>query len=212
MTRLYRLSAWLPVAAAAAGLAWLAFGPRPVGEWFITSDQQAQHLFDTGDYAGAAARYSDPVRAGVAQFRAGDFKPAAASFMRSNTATAHYNRGNALVLTGQYEEAVEAYDRALDLDPDRPEALNNREIATLRAARLKKEGGEMTGGMMGADEIVFEPGGPDDPGGGTEVTEEEGAPMSDAQLQALWLRRVQTRPAQFLRSKFAYQLAMSSEP
>ena len=63
-----------------------------------------------------------------------------------------------------------------------------------------------------ADEIVFEPGASDDPGGESEVSEEEGAPLSDDQLQALWLRRVQTKPADFLRAKFAYQLAMGSEP
>jgi Ca-activated chloride channel family protein len=29
-------------------------------------------------------------------------------------------------------------------------------------------------------------------------------------MQAMWLRRVQTRPADFLRAKFAYQHAMKS--
>ena len=33
-----------------------------------------------------------------------------------------------------------------------------------------------------------------------------GDPLSDDQLRALWLRRVQTKPADFLRAKFAYQL------
>jgi Ca-activated chloride channel family protein len=30
-------------------------------------------------------------------------------------------------------------------------------------------------------------------------------------MQALWLRRVQTRPADFLRAKFAYQQAAQAE-
>jgi len=30
--------------------------------------------------------------------------------------------------------------------------------------------------------------------------------MSDASIRALWLRRVQTKPADFLRARFAYQL------
>lgn len=30
--------------------------------------------------------------------------------------------------------------------------------------------------------------------------------MSDEAVRALWLKRVQTRPADFLRAKFAYQL------
>ena len=33
--------------------------------------------------------------------------------------------------------------------------MTNRDIAVIRAARLAREGGDMTGGQMGADEIVF---------------------------------------------------------
>ena len=36
------------------------------------------------------------------------------------------------------------------------------------------------------------------------------APLSDEELRALWLRRVQTKPADFLRAKFAFQ-AQSQE-
>jgi Ca-activated chloride channel family protein len=32
--------------------------------------------------------------------------------------------------------------------------------------------------------------------------------MNDAELRNLWLRRVQTAPADFLRAKFAYQASM----
>ena len=56
---------------------------------------------------------------------------------------------------------------------------------------------------LGADEIVYDK---DKKSGGAE-TEDEGAPMSNADMQAMWLRRVQTKPADFLRAKFAFQLA-----
>jgi Ca-activated chloride channel family protein len=35
--------------------------------------------------------------------------------------------------------------------------------------------------------------------------------MSDEELRAVWLRQVQTKPADFLAAKFAYQLAMRPE-
>jgi len=35
----------------------------------------------------------------------------------------------------------------------------------------------------------------------------EGNQLSDRALQAMWLRRIQTKPADFLRAKFAYQLS-----
>ena len=42
---------------------------------------------------------------------------------------------------------------------------------------------------------------------GGEETVEGAVKLSDAELRAMWLRRVQTRPADFLRAKFAYQHA-----
>jgi Ca-activated chloride channel family protein len=56
------------------------------------------------------------------------------------------------------------------------------------------------------DEIVFDDR-PQQSGDSQEVEFVTGGQMSDEQLQALWLRRVQTKPADFLRTKFAYQLS-----
>ena len=47
------------------------------------------------------------------------------------------------------------YDRALQLRPGWEAAQVNREIARQRAARVKQEGGEGTGGQLSADAIVF---------------------------------------------------------
>jgi Ca-activated chloride channel family protein len=56
------------------------------------------------------------------------------------------------------------------------------------------------------DEIVFDDR-PKQSGDSKEVEVVTGGQMSDEELQALWLRRVQTKPADFLRAKFAYQLS-----
>ncbi|SDP77385.1 hypothetical protein [Desulforhopalus singaporensis] len=60
--------------------------------------------------------------------------------------------------------------------------------------------------MLAADQIVlFE-----DTSTSQPVAEEkvgETMQLSDAEMRAMWLRRVQTKPADFLRAKFAYQLA-----
>ena len=57
---------------------------------------------------------------------------------------------------------------------------------------------------LGADEIVFDR---NKKSGGQDTETEETQPLNDSAMQAMWLRRVQTRPADFLRAKFAYQLA-----
>ena len=171
----------------------------------LTSDQRGYRLFEQADYAQAATRFVDPMWRGTSLFRQGEFEEAASLFAGYDTADAAFNQGNALVMQGQYESAVERYARALELRPNWEDATVNRDIAAARAAALKKEGGDMTGGKLGADDFVFDQGKPS-PSAGEEQVEgpQDG---SDAELRAIWLRQVQTRPADFLRSKFAYQYA-----
>lgn len=176
------------------------------GTAWLTPDQQAQRLYDGGEFAAAAERFTDSQRRGAALFRAGEFEAAASAFAGVNSAVGHFNRGNALLMAGKYAEATGAYERALVLNPGWPEAINNLEIARLRAERTRLEGGDMTGGMLGADKVVFDTEKRDSEEGGQEQVE-GGQPMSEQELQALWLRRVQTSPADFLRAKFAFQLA-----
>ncbi|MCH7224845.1 tetratricopeptide repeat protein [Haloferula sp. A504] len=168
--------------------------------WF-TADQQGQRSFEREDFTEAAEHFNDPMWKGVALYRDGEFKQAQAVFARLDTAEAHYNRGNCLVFLGKYQDAVASYDRALTRRPGWIEAGENRAIAEARGEATKNEGGDMGDQKLGADKIVFDkkkPGGQE-----TQVTGEQSA--DPASMQALWLRRVQTRPADFLRAKFAYQ-------
>jgi Ca-activated chloride channel family protein len=179
-------------------------------EFWFTSDQQGDRRMNSGRPAAAAELYRDPLRAGIAWYRAGEFEKAAGAFLRPATPEARYNRGNALVFLGRYSEAVDAYDAALRDRPSWPEATANREVARLRAESLRAEGGEMTGGKLAADEIVFDEA---KKGGSSDESEtvQGGDQMSDAELKALWLRRIQTKPADFLRAKFAWQAAAAGE-
>jgi Ca-activated chloride channel family protein len=68
----------------------------------------------------------------------------------------------------------------------------------------------MTEGKLGADDIQFSDK-PDSGQSGEEQTIESEMPANDASLQQIWLRQVQTRPADFLRSKFAYQLSRQQQ-
>lgn len=187
---------WLPPAA------WAEFS---FIDLWLTPNQQGQRLADRGNYSEAAARYVEPMRRGVALFRSGDFEAAAAAFGRVEGADAAYNQGNSLTMLGQYEAAIESYDRALMLRPDWIAAVDNRSIAEIRLQRMAppEDDAGGTGGQMGADDWVFDQRGAR--GSGEETVEPESA-GSDQALRAMWLRRVQTRPADFLRSRFAYQI------
>lgn len=186
-----------------AVLALLAAGYRDGWrDLWLTPDQHGRLLLAEDRPADAARAFRDPLWRGVALFRAGDFKESAQAFAARDTAEGAFNQGNALVMLGQYDDALKRYDRALALRPGWPAALNNREIARIRGERKKLEGGETGNTDTKPDEIVFDK----TKKGGEDSTVEAEKPMSDEAVRALWLKRVQTSPADFLRAKFAYQL------
>jgi Ca-activated chloride channel family protein len=173
------------------------------GLWF-TPDQQGRRHFERGEFAEAAVAFRNPVWQGAAWYRAGEFEKAAQAFSRRDTAEAHYNQGNAWLMRGKYEAATAWYDRALEKRPGWKEADENRNLAVARAKMTEVKGGDMGEQLIGADKIVFDNKAKNE-GQDTEIA--GGKALSDQEMQALWLRRVQTRPADFLKAKFAYQKA-----
>jgi Ca-activated chloride channel family protein len=185
-----------------AGAALALASARDPNLW-SAPDRRADRLLRGGKFEDAAKTYGDPYRRGVALYRAGSFKDAAAAFATVATPEAEYDRGNSLVMLGKYDDAVKSYDRALSLRPGWKDAEDNRAVAVVRRERMTFKGGDATGGQVKADKIVFEKGKNPNPGEKTEVA--GGDPLSDEELRGLWLRRVQTKPADFLRAKFAFQ-------
>lgn len=100
-------------------------------EWsdlWLTKDQQGQRALEAGDAANAAEQFQTPEWKGSAQYRAGDYTGAAQSFAQSDSAQAHYNRGNALAKAGKLDDAIKAYDEALQRDPKLTDATTNRQL------------------------------------------------------------------------------------
>ena len=174
-----------------------------------TPDQQGQRLMDQGEYRQAAEKFTTPERIGAALFMAGDFQTAVSVFGRSGSAQAHYNRGNAHIMLGEYEAAIEAYQSALDRQPGWPEAQQNLEIAILRKQALAPPDDDFggTGGMLEADEIVFGQTGRDNKSSGEQIVDAADQQLGEEAMRAMWLRKVETRPADFLAARFNYQLA-----
>jgi Ca-activated chloride channel family protein len=183
---------------------------RSFANLWLSPDEQGDRLMREERYAEAADRYRDPVRKGVALYRGEKFDEAAAAFGRAGTADAAYDRGNALVFQGKYLDAIASYERALKLRPDWSAARSNRDLAAARQKKAHPPGdaSEGTDGQIKADEYVFD--NKPKQAGAQDEEVVAGGPMSDDDIQALWLRRVQTKPADFLRAKFAYQLSRQS--
>ncbi|KAA8712165.1 VWA domain-containing protein [Pseudomonas cannabina] len=95
---------------------------------WLRPDQQGQRLLEHHRPAEAAQRFEDSRWKGVALYQAGDYASAAQRFAEGNSAADHYNRGNALARSGELEAALDAYEQALDRQPDLTAALSNREL------------------------------------------------------------------------------------
>jgi Ca-activated chloride channel family protein len=197
----------LVLAALATGSAQAAFI-----DWWLTPDQQGRVLFERGEYALAAQRFSDPLWKGMAYYASEDFVSAASWFAQVETSYGRFYLGNAMAHQDRLEEALAAYDEALARDPELTEAQFNRDwvqgLYDLSQKEYDDAGG--TGGKLGADDFVF-----DDRAKNAEQTmteaEARSQGLTDEQIESIWMRRVQTTPAQFLEIKFSYQLTQRGD-
>lgn len=95
---------------------------------WLRPDQQGLHLLKQKRPAEAAEHFEDHQWQGVALYEAGDYSGAAQRFAEGSDAHAHYNRGNALAKSGELEAAIDAYEQALELQPDLRPALTNKAL------------------------------------------------------------------------------------
>lgn len=98
-------------------------------------DQQGQEAFNAGEHEKASQLFKDPLWKGSAHYRAGNYPAAAEDFAAVESAQGHYNRGNALAKAGQLDEAIKAYQQALEMDETLEDARSNKELVE----QLKKQ-------------------------------------------------------------------------
>ncbi|MBD1587262.1 VWA domain-containing protein [Pseudomonas typographi] len=155
-----RLDAWadqgywlllplLLIAALGARRGWLLCllplllaSPRPAmaSGWenlWLRPDQQGQRLLEAHRPAEAARHFTDRRWLGVALFEAGDYRAAAQRFSQGDSASDHYNRGTALARAGDLAAALQAYEQALQRQPDLAPALKNRDLVQHLLAQQK---------------------------------------------------------------------------
>ncbi len=114
-------------------------------EWkdlWKTKDQQAAEAFASEEHSTAALLFEATDWQGAANYKAANYEAAIASFSAIDTPDGHYNRGNALALSGNYAEAIAAYDMALSLELGHADAMKNKEIVEQLLEQEEAENGE----------------------------------------------------------------------
>jgi len=185
-------------------LIWLLFFYNgSMNRLFITSDHLASKAYEKKNYLEAAKTFENISLKGASFYRAGEFKKAKAIYQNISSKEGRYNFANALVMLGEYDAAIEAYELALKIDPDFKEAKENLIVAKARKILKEPENdGEQGVGELGADEIVY------DNKAGKGVDDDTSAETESTSGNPNWLDRLQTGPKDFLKNKFRFQYEM----
>jgi Ca-activated chloride channel family protein len=108
-------------------------------EWqdlWQSKDQQAQKNFNKQKFGQAATQFDDPEWKAAAHYKAGKYTQAVESLQGIQSIGGLYNKGNALARSGQLQEALQAYQQALTIDPKHEDTLHNQALVE---QQLKKQ-------------------------------------------------------------------------
>jgi Ca-activated chloride channel homolog len=179
-------------------------GPQPPSfSWldlWLTPDQQGRYYFERAEYAKAAERFEDPTWKGLALAREGNYEGALNEFALNDSADAWFNQGDALAHLGKYPEAVRAFHEALERRHPWSEAQENLELVQSLIPQPKKSDEREDPAEDTPDKVQF-----DEKGKQGKKIKMQAADIDPAKLAEIWMRNIQTTPADFLRRRFEMQ-------
>ncbi|MBO3117450.1 VWA domain-containing protein [Winogradskyella sp. DF17] len=207
-----------------------------IDELFFTKDQQGQRFLKKGDTLRALETFKSGNIKGYTYYNMGNFEKAAEAYSEDVSDNGFYNLGVVLYKIGDYEGAQQAFNSALEINPQLSPAKLNLEKVVRVIDSIQKENGLI---LENATESPYDPDkfqeyteSPDEKdtaqksdkkydGKGDiqemvtkEVDEntidvfefDENAVIDKDAAKQTLLRQVKEDPAIFLRRKFAYQI------
>jgi Ca-activated chloride channel family protein len=166
--------------AALVAVVALATPPAFAFNWtdlWVSPEQHAQDLLDSGHPAEAAALFADARRRAHAQVKAGQYAQAVQTLAPYHDANSQYNRGNAFARLGNLTAALAAYDEALEHAPKDADVIHNRDLVA-DASRQQQRNQTSAGG--GSKSSSDRSGGRDSPGHSADTSPSRGTPEGNS--------------------------------
>ncbi len=90
-----------------------------------TKDQQAKEAMESGDYDKAIELFEDSEWLAAAHYKAGNYRQSANGYNNDSNIDHLYNYANSLAKIGQFEEAIENYEKVIAEEPNSEDAIYN---------------------------------------------------------------------------------------
>ena len=109
-----------PIDRQAYAMDWQALWKNP--------EQRAYDAYKQGEFKDSGELSGNPQLKGSAYYKQKQYENAQSWFARQGSAESYYNLGNALAQQQQFQQAIAAYGRALEIDPQLQDALYNKKL------------------------------------------------------------------------------------
>ncbi len=110
-----------------------------LSEAFKSPDQQAYQAWQENNLSAAESLFENEQWRASTLYKQGKYQEAANLFRKDNSATGYYNLGNALAKSGELNAAKEAYEKALEQQPNFQKAQKNLTLIKQLLAKQKEE-------------------------------------------------------------------------
>ena len=139
---------------------------------WLSRNYQAQALMDEGNFEKAAELYNEPLRKGIAYFKAGNYENAIAEFEKDSSELSMYNLGLAYYKNGNYRAGLGVFEHINSTDSS---LVNNEMISELNKIIDAQNEAQITDAIDNEEmaENIENKDMEDLSGGGQEATEED---------------------------------------
>ena len=108
------------------------------GSLFESNDEKAEKLFCQEEYSEACPLFENPDWKACAHYKLEEYEAASALFKENDSVDGLYNYGTARAKLGDFEEALNAYSKVLEINPEHEDALYNKKLIEEQKSKDEK--------------------------------------------------------------------------